>query len=108
MRKGALALVFAGLIAAQAADIEGSIVIKRKLTKRKVTATASSYERGVAGRSMMILVTRASADGPQVANAAARQAASGARNALTCLPNMKSPLLRRVAADYVRAHSGDS
>ena len=48
MRKGALALVFAGLIAAQAADIEGSIVIKRKLTKRKVTATASSYERGAA------------------------------------------------------------
>jgi len=36
------------LSTAQAADIEGSVVITRKLTKRKVTAPASSYERGMA------------------------------------------------------------
>jgi plastocyanin len=36
------------LFTAQAADIEGNVVITRKLTKRKVTAPASSYERGMA------------------------------------------------------------
>jgi len=30
-----------------AADVQGTIVIKRKLTKRRVTAPASAYERGV-------------------------------------------------------------
>jgi plastocyanin len=35
------------LFAARAADIDGTIVIKRKLTKRKVTAAAGSYDRGV-------------------------------------------------------------
>jgi plastocyanin len=34
------------LAAVQAADIEGTIVIKRQLTKRKVTAPALSYQRG--------------------------------------------------------------
>src|SRR5207247_3344439 len=37
---------------------------------------------------MMILVTRASADGPQAANAAARHAASGVRSALRGLHSM--------------------
>jgi plastocyanin len=37
-----------GLAGAEAAEIEGSIVIKRRLTRRKVTAVASSYHRGVA------------------------------------------------------------
>ena len=37
-----------GVSGVRAADIEGSIVIKRKLTKRKVTASVSSYDRGVA------------------------------------------------------------
>ena len=32
----------------QGADIEGIIVIKRKLTKRKITPAASLYQRGVA------------------------------------------------------------
>ena len=32
----------------RAADIEGSLVIERKLTRRKVTAPVNSYERGVA------------------------------------------------------------
>jgi plastocyanin len=31
---------------AQAADIEGTVVIKRKLTRRKVTAAAGLYDRG--------------------------------------------------------------
>jgi plastocyanin len=51
MRKGvfgAVLLALAGLTAAQSADIEGAIVIKRKLTRRKVTPAASSYQRGVA------------------------------------------------------------
>ena len=30
-----------------AADIDGSVVVKRKLTKRRVTAPASAYQRGV-------------------------------------------------------------
>jgi len=41
----ALMLLF-GVATAQAADIDGTIVIKRKLTKRKVTAAASLYQRG--------------------------------------------------------------
>jgi len=43
-------LLLAGLIsltAVQAADIEGTIVIKRRLTKRRVTTPANSYDRGV-------------------------------------------------------------
>ena len=36
-----------GLAAVEAADIEGNIVIKRRLTKRRVTAPANSYDRGV-------------------------------------------------------------
>src|SRR5258708_35819744 len=35
------------LAAVRAADIEGHVVIKRKLTKRTVTAAAHSYQRGV-------------------------------------------------------------
>jgi plastocyanin len=37
-----------GLAAVRASDVEGAIVIKRKLTKKRVTAPASSYERGAA------------------------------------------------------------
>jgi plastocyanin len=37
-----------GLAALQAASIEGSVVIKRKLTRRKVTPAAGSYDRGAA------------------------------------------------------------
>jgi plastocyanin len=40
-----LSVMMAGAL--RAADIEGSIVIKRKLTKRRVTAPASVYQRGV-------------------------------------------------------------
>jgi plastocyanin len=36
-----------GLAAIHAADVEGSIVIQRRLTKRSVTAPASAYQRGV-------------------------------------------------------------
>jgi len=36
------------LASAQAAGIEGQVVVKRRLTKRTVTATAASYERGPA------------------------------------------------------------
>jgi plastocyanin len=35
-----------GLATAGAADIDGNIVVKHKLTKRKVTTAAASYERG--------------------------------------------------------------
>ena len=34
------------LATARAAGIDGTIVIKHKLTKRKVTTAAASYERG--------------------------------------------------------------
>lgn len=37
-----------GLATAGAADIEGNIVVKHELTKRKVTTAAASYERGAA------------------------------------------------------------
>lgn len=43
----ATALLFA-VCSLEAADISGVIVIKRKLTKRNVTVSASSYHRGVA------------------------------------------------------------
>jgi plastocyanin len=43
-----LALTLAGSLCAVAGDIEGTVVIKRQLTKRKVAAQASAYERGVA------------------------------------------------------------
>jgi plastocyanin len=48
MRMVGVLLAIVVLSTAQAADIEGSVVITRKLTKRKVTAPASSYERGMA------------------------------------------------------------
>jgi hypothetical protein len=41
-------LVMAGVLTAQGGDIEGNVVITRKLTKRKVTEPAPSYERGMA------------------------------------------------------------
>ena len=41
-----LGVVSAGAL--RATDIEGTVVIKRKLTKPRVTAPASAYERGVA------------------------------------------------------------
>ena len=40
-----MSLMVAGAL--PAADIQGTVVIKRKLTKRRVTAPASAYERGV-------------------------------------------------------------
>jgi plastocyanin len=46
----AMAVVFLSMTAVielPAADIQGTVVIKRKLTKRRVTAPASAYERGV-------------------------------------------------------------
>jgi plastocyanin len=48
MRMVGMLLAVVVLSTAQAAEIEGSVVITRKLTKRKVTAPASSYERGMA------------------------------------------------------------
>jgi plastocyanin len=39
-------VLFAGAITVRAADIQGSVVIERKLTKRQVTAGASLYQRG--------------------------------------------------------------
>jgi plastocyanin len=44
----AILIAFAGSVSLQAADIEGIVVITRQLTKRKVTAPAGSYHRGVA------------------------------------------------------------
>jgi plastocyanin len=41
-------LVLCALTAVHAADIRGTVVIKHRLTKRKVTAQASPYQRGVA------------------------------------------------------------
>jgi plastocyanin len=41
-----LALAFSGLT--QAADVEGTVIIRHKLTKRKVTISAMSYQRGIA------------------------------------------------------------
>ncbi len=51
MRRSLWILALAGAVemaALQAADIEGVVVVKRKLTKRKVTPAAGSYDRGVA------------------------------------------------------------
>ena len=39
-----------GVLAARAADIAGTVLVTHKLTKRKVTAPASSYARGTAVR----------------------------------------------------------
>jgi plastocyanin len=53
MQKTIKLVVAAGVLsvtavgALPAADIQGSIVIKRRLTKRRVTAPVSAYERGV-------------------------------------------------------------
>ncbi|MEX2260421.1 MAG: carboxypeptidase regulatory-like domain-containing protein [Bryobacteraceae bacterium] len=44
----AIFITLAGLAPIRAADIEGMIVVKHKLTKPKVTASASSYARGAA------------------------------------------------------------
>lgn len=44
----AIGLGLAALALCCAGDIEGTIVIKRKLTKRKVTVSAGLYDRGVA------------------------------------------------------------
>ena len=45
---GVAFLAMVGMSAARAGDIEGNVVITRKLTKRKVTAPSLSYERGAA------------------------------------------------------------
>ena len=39
-----------GVLAAREADIAGTVLVTHKLTKRKVTAPASSYARGTAVR----------------------------------------------------------
>ena len=44
----AVLLTAVGLTTVRAADIEGVVTIQHKLTKHRVTAPASSYERGVA------------------------------------------------------------
>lgn len=44
----ALIAAVAGLSAIHATDIEGTVVIKRKLSKRVVTASAGAYQRGAA------------------------------------------------------------
>lgn len=44
---GSIAASLLGVCSLQAADISGQIIIKRKLTKRAVTVTASTYHRGV-------------------------------------------------------------
>ncbi|SRR5579884_35558 len=41
-------LILAGAAWAVAADIEGTVVVKQKLTKRKITTSAALYQRGVA------------------------------------------------------------
>jgi plastocyanin len=41
-------LMLLALTAVQAADIQGTVIIKRVLTKKKVTPTTTSYDRGVA------------------------------------------------------------
>src|ERR1700721_214682 len=43
----AVLLIVTGVSALPAAAIQGTIVVKRRLTKRRVTAAASSYDRGV-------------------------------------------------------------
>jgi plastocyanin len=45
---GAWVGVWLGAATLSAADVQGTIVIERKLTKRNVTATAGLYQRGVA------------------------------------------------------------
>ena len=45
--RGLFAALIMGLTAVRAADIEGSIIIKRKLTKRNVTPPVTAYQRGV-------------------------------------------------------------
>jgi plastocyanin len=45
---GAAVSVLVGLCMSSAADIQGSIIIRHKLTKRRVTATAGAYDRGIA------------------------------------------------------------
>jgi plastocyanin len=44
---GAALMTLLSFAAVQAANIEGHVVIKRKLTKRTVTAAAQSYQRGI-------------------------------------------------------------
>ena len=40
-------IALTGLAASSAADIEGTVVIKHKLTRRKVTLSAGPYDRGI-------------------------------------------------------------
>lgn len=47
-RVGAIFAVLACAFSVEASDIEGSIVIRHKLTKKKVTLNAGAYDRGVA------------------------------------------------------------
>ena len=42
--------VLAASLAAGATDLDGTIIIKRKLTRRRVTPEAGLYQRGVADR----------------------------------------------------------
>ena len=42
-----LLLILVSGLSLRAADIDGTIVVQHKLTKRRVTPTASFYERGV-------------------------------------------------------------
>jgi plastocyanin len=44
----AILIAFMGIAAISGADVQGQVVIKRKLTKRRVTAAASAYQRGAA------------------------------------------------------------
>jgi plastocyanin len=44
---GAMLVAIGGLAALSAADIQGVVIIKHKLTKRKVTLPAGPYDRGV-------------------------------------------------------------
>jgi plastocyanin len=44
----AVLTAFAAIASLAAADIEGTVIIKRKLSKRKVTASAGAYQRGTA------------------------------------------------------------
>ena len=47
-RTGSLILITAAAVALQAGDIQGQVTIKRKLTRRSVSAPAPAYHRGAA------------------------------------------------------------
>jgi len=44
---GAVVVAVMGLAALRAAEVDGTVVIQRRLTKGRVTAPASAYDRGV-------------------------------------------------------------